>query len=116
MRLNKDDFNSLLNQPLLNWIDYPTLQSMLAEGAELLDVRLPMEFKQQHIKGSKNIPLIFLRMKAASLDSSKKHIIYCDTGRRSSAASFLLNEKNIESYVLTDGIDTADNNDIEGNA
>jgi len=112
MRLKKEDFNSLLNEPLLNWVDYPTVKTMVAEGAVLLDVRLPAEFKQNSIKGSKNIPLIFLRMKADTLDTSKKHIIYCDTGRRSSAASFLLNEKDIESYVLTDGIDTADSDDV----
>ncbi len=112
MRLNKEDFNSLLNEPLLNWVDYKTVKKMVEEGAVLLDVRLPAEFKQKNIKGSKNIPLIFLRMKADSLDTSKKHIIYCDTGRRSSAASFLLNEKDIESYVLIDGIDTADKADV----
>ncbi len=113
MRLNKDDFNSLLNEPLLNWVDYDTVKKMVSEeNAVLLDVRLPAEFKQKHIKNSINIPLIFLRMKADTLDTSKKHIIYCDTGRRSSAASFLLNEKDIESYVLIDGIDTADNEDV----
>jgi len=46
-------------------------------------------------------------MKASSLDKNKKYVLYCDTGRRSSAASFLLNEKEIESYVLTDGVDSA---------
>lgn len=112
MRLNKEDFNSLLNEPLLNWVDYSAVKQMVSESAVLLDVRLPAEFKQKHLKGSKNIPLIFLRMKADSLDKSKKHIIYCDTGRRSSAASFLLNEKDVESYVLTDGIDSADKEDV----
>jgi CRP-like cAMP-binding protein len=112
MRLKKEDFNSLLNEPLLNWVDYNEVKTLMDDGAVLLDVRLPAEFKQKNIKGSKNIPLIFLRMKADSLDKTKKHIMYCDTGRRSSAASFLLNEKDIESYVLTDGIDTADSEDI----
>lgn len=113
MRLKKEDFNSLLNEPLLNWVDYPTVKEMVANDAVILDVRLPAEFKQAKIKGAINIPLIFLRMKADTLDNTKKHIIYCDTGRRSSAASFLLNEKDIESYVLTDGIDTVDSEDLE---
>ena len=52
-------------------------------------------------------------MKANSLDSSKKYVIYCDTGRRSSAASFLLNERDITSYVLTGGVDNAAPDDIE---
>ena len=112
MRLGKEDFNSLLNEPLLNWVDYDEARKLVAGGAVWFDVRLPTEHKAKHIKGSINIPLIFLRMKANSLDASKKYVIYCDTGRRSSAASFLLNEKDIESYVLRDGVDTAEPADL----
>ena len=113
MRLNKEDFNSLLNEPLLDWVDYDEGKKLVDDGAVWFDVRLPTEHKVKHIKGSINIPLIFLRMKANSLDPQKKYIIYCDTGRRSSAASFLLNEKDIESCVLRDGIDTAEPSDLE---
>jgi rhodanese-related sulfurtransferase len=113
MRLNKEDFNSLLNEPLLNWVDYDEGKRLVDEGAIWFDVRLPAEHKAKFIKGSINIPLIFLRMKANSLDNQKKYVIYCDTGRRSSAASFLLNEKDIESYVLRDGVDTAKSDDLE---
>jgi CRP-like cAMP-binding protein/rhodanese-related sulfurtransferase len=113
MRLNKDDFNSLLNEPLLNWVDYAEAKQIIADGGLWLDVRLPDEYKAKHIKGSINIPLIFLRMKSNSLDTSKKYIIYCDTGRRSSAASFLLNEKDINTYVLKAGVDSADMDDVQ---
>ncbi len=112
MRLGKEDFNSLLNEPLLNWVDYDEAKKLVAGGAVWFDVRLPTEHKAKHIKGSINIPLIFLRMKANSLDANKKYVIYCDTGRRSSAASFLLNEKDIESFVLRDGVDTAEPGDL----
>ena len=113
MRLNKEDFNSLLNEPLLDWVDYDEARKLVDGGAVWFDVRLPTEHKAKHIKGSINIPLIFLRMKSNSLDMDKKYIIYCDTGRRSSAASFLLNEKEIQSYVLRDGVDTAEPSDLE---
>jgi len=113
MRLNKEDFNSLLNEPLLNWVDYDEGKKLVDDGAVWFDVRLPTEHKAKHIKGSINIPLIFLRMKANSLDAQKKYVIYCDTGRRSSAASFLLNEKDIETYVLRDGVDTTEPSDME---
>lgn len=113
MRLNKDDFNSLLNEPLLNWVSYEEGKALVAAGGIWLDVRLPAEYKSKHIKGSINIPLIFLRMKANSLDTSKKYVVYCDTGRRSSAAAFLLNERDFESYVLTAGMDKAATEDRE---
>jgi len=113
MRLNKEDFNTLLNEPLLNWVDYDEARKLVKGGAIWFDVRLPAEHKAKFIKDSINIPLIFLRMKANSLDSQKKYVIYCDTGRRSSAASFLLNERDIESYVLRDGVDTAEPDDLE---
>ncbi len=113
MRLNKEDFNSLLNEPLLNWVDYDEAKQLVEDGAVWFDVRLPAEHKAKLIKGSINIPLIFLRMKANSLDSQKKYVIYCDTGRRSSAASFLLNEKDITTFVLRDGVDTAEPDDLE---
>lgn len=112
MRLNKEDFNSLLNEPLLNWVNYKQAKKLVEDGSIWLDVRLPAEHKAKHIKDSINIPLIFLRMKANSLDTAKKYVIYCDTGRRSSAASFLLNEKDIRSFVLEDGVDTADPADL----
>lgn len=113
MRLNKEDFNSLLNEPLLSWVNHEEGKKIVEQDGLWLDVRLPDEYKAGHIKGSINIPLIFLRMKANSLDKNKRYVIYCDTGRRSSAASFLLNEKNIESHVLKGGVDAADSSDIE---
>jgi len=113
MRLNKEDFNTLLNEPLLNWVDYDEASKLVKGGAIWFDVRLPAEHKAKFIKGSINIPLIFLRMKANSLDPQKKYVVYCDTGRRSSAASFLLNEKDIETFVLRDGVDTAEPDDLE---
>ena len=112
MRLKKEDFNSLLNEPLLNWVSYEEGKKLVEGGGVWLDVRLPDEHKAVQIKGSINIPLIFLRMKASSLDKNQKYVLYCDTGRRSSAASFLLNEKEIESFVLTDGIDSAAAEDL----
>lgn len=112
MRLNKEDFNSLLNEPLLNWVNFDQAQKIIDAGGLWLDVRLPAEFKAKHIKGCINIPLIFLRMKANSLDKNREYVIYCDTGRRSSAASFLLNEYDISSYVLEGGIDTVSDSSI----
>lgn len=107
MRLSKKDFISLLNEPLLNRINYKTAAEKMISGAIWLDVRLPNEYDQGHIESSVNIPLIFLRLKLKQLDSNKIYILYCDTGRRSSAASYILSEKGFETYILKDGINAA---------
>jgi rhodanese-related sulfurtransferase len=45
-----------------------------------------------------------LRLKADSLDPNKQYITYCDTGRRSSAAAFLLSERGLKAYCLKGGL------------
>jgi len=106
-RLSKTDFLELLNEPLLNWVDYEEGQKLVDDGAEWLDVRLPAEHQANSITGDTHIPLIFLRMKIDSLDENKRYVVYCDTGRRSSAASYLLNERGFTTCILKDGISSA---------
>lgn len=103
-RLSKQDFLELLNEPLLNWVNLDEAQKIIHNGGAWLDVRLPAEHQASAIKGALSIPLIFLRMKADSLDNDKTYVVYCDTGRRSSAASFLLNERGFDTCILKDGI------------
>jgi CRP-like cAMP-binding protein len=104
MRLSKDDFNALLKEPMLSWLAFEEAERKVAEGAVWLDVRLEAEHKESAIPGSVNIPLFMLRLKADSLAPDKTYIIYCDTGRRSSAAAFLLSERGFEVYVLRGGL------------
>jgi CRP-like cAMP-binding protein len=114
-RLSKKDFIELLNEPLLDWLDYNQAKQLVnKEGALWLDVRLPAEHQLDAIKNDQHIPLIFLRMKINTLDESKSYIVYCDTGRRSSAASFLLNERGFTSYILTGGVGAAPAEDRTG--
>lgn len=104
MRLSKADFNALLKEPMLNWLSLEEAQEQVAKGAKLLDVRLESEHSNNGLPGSMNIPLFMLRLKADSLDPNTAYIVYCDTGRRSSAAAFLLSERGFETYVLQGGL------------
>ncbi len=105
MRLSKEDFNSLLKEPMLSWVTNQQAEQMVSNGeAQWLDVRLDTEHKNNGIPGSINVPLFMLRMKAETLDPNKKYILYCDTGRRSSAGAFLLSERGIVAYCLKDGL------------
>jgi len=105
MRLSKDDFNALLREPMLNWITPEEAEGLSAEGAVWLDVRLESEFENTGLPGAVNMPLFMLRLKADSLDPNKPYVVYCDTGRRSSAAAFLLSERGLKAYVLKGGVD-----------
>ncbi len=114
-RLSKENFLELLNEPLLNELDYTTASLKVRNGeAEWIDVRLPAEYRSVHIKSASHLPLISLRLKAKELDPLKNYILYCDTGRRSSSASFLLNERGFKTSVLINGIKDVPPDDLEG--
>jgi CRP-like cAMP-binding protein len=104
MRLGKSDFQTLLNEPLLQWVDYPTALEIVAGGGKWLDVRLPSEFQNFRIDGAVNIPLYFIRLKLNALDKDTQYVVCCDTGRRSSAAAYILSERGFEAYVLKGGL------------
>lgn len=104
MRLSKEDFNALLKEPMLSWIEWAEAEAKVKAGAVWLDVRLESEHANTGIKGSLNIPLFMLRLKAETLDPGREYIVYCDTGRRSSAAAFLLSERGFRAYVLKGGL------------
>ncbi len=104
MRLGKDDFNTLMNEPMLDWVDYQEAKDLVANGARWLDVRLPSEFEMSHEPDATNIPLYFIRLKLNALDTNVTHVVCCDTGRRSSAGAFILNERGFTTKVLKGGL------------
>lgn len=114
VRLSKSDFISLLNEPLQNHISFDDAQAEVNAGtADWLDIRLPSEYKLNHIKGSTNSPLISMRLKLKSLNKKKKYVLCCDTGRRSSAAAYVLGEHGIDCAVLENGIHSVPEEYIE---
>lgn len=105
MRLAKDDFRSLLKAPLTQDLSIEEAKRLVESGqGQWLDVRLPSEYKGQHFEGAVNVPLFMLRPKLATLDKSKTQIVYCDGGRRSTVAAFVLTQKGYEAKVLSGGI------------
>jgi len=104
MRLGKDDFKTLLNEPMLDWLSHEEAEKIVANGGKWLDVRLPSEFDNQHMDGAINIPLYFIRLKINTLEQDMQYVVCCDTGRRSSAGAYILNERGYQAYVLRGGI------------
>ena len=104
VRLGKEDFRELLNEPLLHWVELAQARELIERGGRWLDVRLPSEFDSYHLDDALNVPLYFIRLKVKTLDPKTPYVVVCDTGRRSSAAAFLLNERGFDAYCLRGGM------------
>ncbi|WHX98769.1 rhodanese-like domain-containing protein [Neobacillus sp. DY30] len=57
------------------------------KNKQFVDVRTPGEYKGNHIKGFKNIPLHRLAEKATVLSKDKEVVVICQSGMRSQKAS-----------------------------
>ncbi|MBI3561693.1 MAG: cyclic nucleotide-binding domain-containing protein [Gammaproteobacteria bacterium] len=104
MRLAKSDFDELLKEPLLNRISAEQAHARVSQGALWLDVRHAKEYHHSRLSNAINIPLHELRMRMTELEAGKEYICYCGTGRRSSAAAFLLAQHGYKTSVLTGGV------------
>ncbi len=104
MRLPAADFDSLLRQPLVKTVSLAQGAELIKQGAKLIDVRLEAEFAEGSLKGSINLPLYLLRLKANSLDRNQTYLLFCQSGRRSSAAAFLLSQRGFDARVLQGGL------------
>lgn len=105
MRLAKADFQTLLKEPLTRRVSHGEAEAMVEAGrARYVDVRLPSEFMAGSLPAAVNVPLYMLRMRLAQLPQDRSLICVCDTGRRSSVASFVLTQKGYEAYLLDRGL------------
>jgi rhodanese-related sulfurtransferase len=73
------------------------LKTIHANGAIVVDVRTPEEFKAGHIAGALNIPLHSLKASVGDLKKQGKPIITCClSGARSAMALSLLSQAGLE--------------------
>jgi rhodanese-related sulfurtransferase len=63
---------------------------LVKQGAIILDVRSPREYKQGHIKGSINTPLNDLSSQITKLKKDATIITCCASGMRSASAQSIL--------------------------
>ncbi len=104
MRLSKNDFNELLKEPLLTRVSPDEARLRVVKGARWVDVRHAKEYHHSHLPDAINIPLHELRLRMDELDKNIPYVVYCGTGRRSSAAAFLLVQKGFQACVLNGGV------------
>ena len=72
--------------------------------AELIDCRYPDEHEVWRIPAARLIPLDELRTEAGKLDKGRTYIVYCRTGRRSRAATYLLRQQGLTAMAMRGGL------------
>lgn len=68
------------------------LQSVIKEGAFLVDVRTPMEFSEGSVKGAVNIPLDQVSFQLSKFKNKKHIVVFCRSGARSGQAKSILEQ------------------------
>jgi CRP-like cAMP-binding protein len=100
MRLDKQDFYRLLKEPSVSSLAFNELEDQLAKGVVAVDVRSEEEYSEAHLPRAVNIPLNILAIKSRLLHKNSLYIFYCDTGRRSRAAAYLLSVHGYKTLAL----------------
>lgn len=105
LRLAKPDFVELLKAPLLHGVTREQGDLRVKAGSACwLDVRYPAEFNEDGLPGAINVPLNEIRSAMGVLDRQLEYVVYCQSGRRSSAAAFLLAQNGLKASWLEGGL------------
>jgi rhodanese-related sulfurtransferase len=107
LRLKQSDFFELLREPLLRHLNYPAAAAKVALGAAWLDVRHPPEYRRDKLPGAINVPLNDIRSAIGVLGKDRSYIAYCQDGRNSSVAAFILAQAGYDVSVLDGGLRAA---------
>lgn len=102
MRLGKEDFIKLLQEPVRRLISYEELQASMSGDTryQIIDVRLPLERRFQSVPNSRNIPLSQLRKTLPELDQAQVYVVSDDAGRRADVAAQLMNQAGFDALIL----------------
>jgi CRP-like cAMP-binding protein len=115
MRLHKNDFMSLLEEPCDDHVDFKSMEQIEDSDSpvEFLDVRTQEEYDYKHIDNALHIPLTLLRLKIRLLNPEKHYVVYCNTGVRSRATAYLLAQKGFNITVLEGGLSSISQRQVE---
>jgi rhodanese-related sulfurtransferase len=79
-------------------------QQLVAEGAQLIDVRAQHEWDAGRIAGAKHLPLAELSERVGEIDDGRPVVLYCRGGNRSTMATDALAAAGYDAAKLTEGI------------
>ena len=90
--------------PEVREVDRSEAQQLLADGAQLVDVRADHEWEAGHIAGASHIPLDELAQRAGEIDKDRPVVFYCRGGNRSSMATAALAASGYDAAKLSEGV------------
>ncbi len=101
MRLDGRSFAALLKSHVVRWLNPEDVVQLLAEGAQLIDVRPPGELDSLDCL---NIPLESIREHSQQLSRDTPLITCCADGQRSASAAYILATLGFDVYALQGGV------------
>ena len=84
-------------------VEVDELDALLADGAELIDVREKDERDAGYIAGSRNIPYRLLALGEADLPSDRPLVTICESGPRAAIAASILAARGYDARAVADG-------------
>jgi rhodanese-related sulfurtransferase len=75
-------------------VDVTAAHALQRQGAQLIDVREPDEFRAGHAAGARNIPLGELRRRLQELQAGTTVLLICESGSRSWSGQLQLQHLN----------------------
>jgi rhodanese-related sulfurtransferase len=79
-------------------------QKMVAEGAQLVDVRADHEWEMGRIEGAQHLPLAELNERVGEIERDRPVVFYCRGGNRSTMATEALAAEGFKTAKLSEGI------------
>jgi hydroxyacylglutathione hydrolase len=79
------------------------LEELMAEGAELIDVRERDERDSGYIAGSRNIPYRLLALGASELPDDRPLVTICESGPRAAIAASILSARGYDARAVVNG-------------
>lgn len=79
-------------------VRFTDVYDLVAEGAQIIDVREANEYANGHIKGTVNIPMSEMRQRLDEIDKTKPVYVHCFTGQRSYNMVLMLQAKGFDAY------------------
>ena len=79
------------------------LEDVLADGAELIDVRERDERDSGYIAGSRNIPYRLIALGAGELPDDRPLVTICESGPRAAIAASILASRGYDARAVANG-------------